>query len=327
MDLWRQRIGSNGEPDGDAVRITQGADVRNASFSHDGARLSYSRGGRVTNVVRLPILDDRPATWNDAQQLTFERAYIEFVDVSPDGRWLAISSDRRGNPDLWTMPAEGGAMTQLTSDPTPDWNPRWSPDGKQILFYAFRGGTRDIWMMPSGGGEARQLTSRQGREWFPAWSPDGRDVVFQTEGNLDSIGPIMSMPAAGGEPRQLTTGVQPEWSPDGSWLAFRRRADLYRLDKGGHEPSLIARGPTAINQLRFPRDGRALFYSTAGAAEGDDIWRYSFDDRKTTRMTSLKGRRGALSYYFAVDSKNLYITWSEDDGDIWIMDAASPSSR
>jgi Tol biopolymer transport system component len=34
------------------------------------------------------------------------------------------------------MPATGGELTQLTNDPTPDWNPRWSPDGKEIAFYA-----------------------------------------------------------------------------------------------------------------------------------------------------------------------------------------------
>ena len=93
---------------------------------------AYSRGAWVANVFRVPIFSDRPATWADAQQVTSEHAYIEFVDVSPDGTLLAVSSDRRGNQDLWLLPAAGGEMTPLTTDPTPDWNPRWSPDGREI---------------------------------------------------------------------------------------------------------------------------------------------------------------------------------------------------
>ena len=78
--------------------------------------------------------------------------------MSPDGQQLAVSSDRRGNQDLWVLPATGGEMTPLTTDPTPDWNPRWSPDGSEIAFYAYRSGNRDIWVMPARGGPARQLT-------------------------------------------------------------------------------------------------------------------------------------------------------------------------
>jgi Tol biopolymer transport system component len=74
---------------------------------------------------------------------------IQELDVSPNGMFFALGSDRRGNQDLWLLPAAGGEMTQLTSDPTPDWGPRWSPDGKEIAFYAYRSGNRDIWVMPA----------------------------------------------------------------------------------------------------------------------------------------------------------------------------------
>ena len=72
----------------------------------------------------------RRATWSDAQQLTFDDALVEFLDVSPDGTRLAVSSDRSGNQDLWTLPTLGGEMQPLTDHPTPDWDPSWSPDGK-----------------------------------------------------------------------------------------------------------------------------------------------------------------------------------------------------
>lgn len=157
MDLWRQRV-IDGRPEGEPERVTTGIGMTSAAFSPDGKKLAYSRGRAVSNVWRVPSLQDRPATWADAQQITFDEAYIEMLDVSPDGRRLLISSDRAGNPDLWMLPAGGGEMEQVTTDPTPDWAPVWSLGGEEIAFYAFRSGNRQIWVQPVAGGTARQLT-------------------------------------------------------------------------------------------------------------------------------------------------------------------------
>ena len=182
MDLWRQTLTIDGAPVGDAIAVTQGLGIRSAAFSADGTKLAYGRGGRITNVWRAPIVPGRRTTWADAEQLTSERAFIEFIDISPDGKLLALSSDRRGNPDLWLMPASGGSMTPLTTDPTPDWCPRWSPDGTEIAFYAYRTGNRDVWVMPARGGPARQLTSDPGEDRYAAWSPDGRELAYGLPG-------------------------------------------------------------------------------------------------------------------------------------------------
>ena len=85
MDLWRQRLASDGEPEDAARRLTVGVGMRSATFSPDGSSLAYSKGRLVSNVWRVPILEARPATWADAEQLTFDRARLEYFDVSPDG--------------------------------------------------------------------------------------------------------------------------------------------------------------------------------------------------------------------------------------------------
>ena len=71
----------------------------------------------------------------DGRQLTTDEAFVEFIDVSPDGSELFLSSNRRGNQDIWRMPVAGGEMQQVTSDPAPDWRPSISADGSQIVFY------------------------------------------------------------------------------------------------------------------------------------------------------------------------------------------------
>jgi Tol biopolymer transport system component len=67
MDLWQQVLAADGTPVGEPLAVTQGLGIRSAAFSPDGKRLAYSRGAWVGNVIRVPILSDRPATWADAQ--------------------------------------------------------------------------------------------------------------------------------------------------------------------------------------------------------------------------------------------------------------------
>jgi Tol biopolymer transport system component len=320
-DLWQQAVSDDGAPVGQPVAVTQGLGIRSAAFSPDRARLAYARGGRVSNVWRVPILSEGAATWADAKQVTAENALIEFVDVSPNGATLAVSSDRRGNQDLWLLPAAGGEMTQLTTDSAPDWSPRWSPDGRNIAFYAYRSGNRDIWVMPSQGGPARQLTSHPGQDWYPSWSPDGQEIVFYSRG-ADAT---LIVGAKGGEARPLTaariSGGAAEWFPDGRGLLVQAQNRLYRVPRDGGESVLLPPTGQAPSSPRLSRDGKSIYYTViTGPRENHDLWRLSLDDGKVSRLTRLEGRRGNLGNVFSTDDRYLYLTWREDDSDIWVMD-------
>ena len=161
-DLWMQELNDDATPQGDPEAITTGLGIRSASFLADGTRIAYSKGGRFANVWRVPIFPDRAATWSDAEQLTFDQAFIQFLDISRDGRRLVVNSNRSGFLDLWTLAAEGGEMRPVTNDVSPDWWPAWSPDGEEIAFYSNRAGNRDIFVIPRGGGPVRQLTTHTG---------------------------------------------------------------------------------------------------------------------------------------------------------------------
>jgi TolB protein len=45
---------------------------------------------------------------------------------SPDGNWIVFNSQRAGNADIFIMRADGSDVRQLTTDPEPDWQPKWS---------------------------------------------------------------------------------------------------------------------------------------------------------------------------------------------------------
>ncbi len=58
---------------------------------------------------------------------------------SPDGRWIAFTSNRAGNNDVYLIPAEGGAPRQLTYYSGDDQALYWVPDGKSIIISSNRG--------------------------------------------------------------------------------------------------------------------------------------------------------------------------------------------
>jgi Tol biopolymer transport system component len=316
MDLWRQRLRPDGNPDGPPEAITVGIGMHGrAVFSPDGSRVAYSKGGLAANLWRVPILNDRQATWADAEQLTSDQAFVEYLDVSRDGRWVAFSSDRSGNHDIWVMPAEGGQMRQLTTDPTPDWAPAWSPDGTEIAFYAYRAGSRDIWVMPVEAGPARQLTTHPANDWGPRWSPDGKQITFYSSRTLPPEVWIIS--ADGGEPRSVAPGGQPDWSPDGRWIAFTRRGEgIWRASLDGRIVEEFVSSSDGV--ARFAPDGRQIYYLSNTL---DNIWSMSLENGSKQQVTDLQGRAGQLCFLaLATDGDYLYFTWRQDLGDIWVMD-------
>jgi Tol biopolymer transport system component len=53
--------------------------------------------------------------------------------ISPDGRWIAYTSDETGRPEVWLEPLPiSGKRVQLTK--TGGSHPEWSPDGRRIYF-------------------------------------------------------------------------------------------------------------------------------------------------------------------------------------------------
>src|SRR5687768_16307904 len=70
----------------------------------------------------------------NVQRLTVNRARDVYPRFSPDGKWIAFSSDRNGNLDVYLIPSAGGTVKQLTSHSADDTVLAWSPDSKRILF-------------------------------------------------------------------------------------------------------------------------------------------------------------------------------------------------
>ena len=57
---------------------------------------------------------------------------------SPDGKWIAFSSEQNGNADIYVMPVAGGEIKQLTFHDANDYTDSWSWDSQSINFTSGR---------------------------------------------------------------------------------------------------------------------------------------------------------------------------------------------
>lgn len=318
MDLWQQRLAADGTRVGEPTQLTTGIGMTEAVYSPDRTKLAYTRGRIVGNVWRLPILDERPATWADGEQITFERARVQFMEMSPDGRHLLMSSDRSGNMDIWMLPMDGGELVQLTTHPTPDWAPSWSPDGTELVFYSYRSGNRDIWTMPVAGGPARQLTESEAFDGTPSWSPRGDQIAFAT--SRSGSPEVWVMRPDGSEQRRIGAGLLTSWTSDGDGLVLPhadRSLWIHPIDGSTSQPLA---DDLANPLVVWSRDGKTMFYSGTNERAGN-IWSRSTIDDTVRQVTDLVGRSGNLNPPSrTTDGDYLYFSWGETLGDIWVMD-------
>ncbi|MDR0930001.1 MAG: hypothetical protein LBM74_09885 [Oscillospiraceae bacterium] len=144
-------------------------------LSADGQWLAISAG---TDEVPTSRVWTVPLT-GGAPKLITEKMPSYLHGISPDGKTLAYCADRNGNYDVYTIPAEGGEETRLTTAEGLDDGPEYSPDGQHIWFNSVRSGLMQAWRMNADGSEQTQMTfSEDMNSWFPHISPDGQKVVF-----------------------------------------------------------------------------------------------------------------------------------------------------
>jgi len=240
---WDVAAPTGGSPTPLAFDTSEGTWM-NLDVSPDGRQIVFDLLG---DIYLMPI--DGSAT--PAKRVTSGPAFDMQPRFSPDGKRLAIASDRDGLWNIWTIDLGGGDAKQISRDKR--WfvnSPTWSPDGTYV--YARRHfvkerslGAGEVWMFHAGGpNDGLQVTERvswQKDAGEPDISPDGRHLYYSKdvtpganfEYNKDPNGTIYAIfqrdLLTGRERRAVSVqggSVTPQVSPDGKTLAYVRRVRL-----------------------------------------------------------------------------------------------------
>ena len=273
---------------GRAVQVTPGGGWM-PSWSPDGKRI-YFDGAHLGEWASLEVV---PAGGGKVARLPIRAeyplgvSYPSGLSVSPDGKRILFQGHPTSGsrvervPHIFTIGAEGGTVTEITTGLKWVSFPCWSPDGRSIAFIGQEEATRkgfvayNIHTVPAQGGQARKLTAEPDKVLFAriAWSPDGRFIAYFSGDDT-----IKLLPAAGASSRVLVSGVKAHmwlgltWSPDGKELAYGWDRRIWRVSLESGRREEVKTGVDATpTEIAWSPDGNTIAFS---ASQGGDpeLW-------------------------------------------------------
>ena len=228
------------------------------------------------------------------QRLTVNRARDVYPRFSPDGKWIAFSSDRNGNLDVFIMPAEGGTAKQLTFHSADDTVLGWKPDSSGVLFSSNRGEdfTAQLYVVSINGGMPVKAGTDMGIQ--ASYSPDGQRIAYNQKGQVywrkyyrgASASDVMIMDISTKKFTQATDfdGLDswPMWGNDGIYFVSDRDGNgltnVWRVgDNGGRADKITAFKTGDVRWPAISSDGRVIVF------EHDfGIWKLDVASKKVT---------------------------------------------
>jgi tricorn protease len=226
------------------------------------------------------------------------RARDVYARFSPDGKWVAFSSDRNGHLDVFVMLSAGGTAKQLTTHSADDTVLGWSADGKSVLFNSNRGEDfmPQLYLVSVDGGMAWKAGTDMGVQ--ASYSPDGKRLAYNQKGQVywrkyyrgSYSTDIMVMDVAAKKFTQVTDfdGLDswPMWGRDGFIYFISDRdgnglTNIWRVsDSGGKADKVTTFKAGDVRWPSISADGRVIVF------EHDfGIWKLDVNTKKATPIS------------------------------------------
>ena len=195
--------------------------------------------------------------------------WTRYCAISPDGNTIAFCYQG----DIYTVPAQGGKATPLTTNPSYDTHPVWSPDGTRIAFASDRQGSFDIYLSDKVGGIPKRLTTHSGKEIPVAFSDNGH-LLFEA-------------------------ALMPE--SESVIFPSSQFSQIYEVSTDGGRPTLFSSFP--MKDISVGNDGTTLLYHDQKGYE--DPWRKHHTSSITRDVWMSRTENGGRTYTKLTDFNRL----------------------
>lgn len=228
----------------------------------DGRRVLYTVSEAMTTADRsefvtqiwMATLGEKNAGASNNIQLTFGEKSSTNPKWSPDGNWIAFTSNRKDNKNnLYLLSVHGGEAEPLTDVKSAVGNFQWSPDGRWIAFTMTDPKTEE---------EEKNDKAKNDFRWMDENLKMSRLYVLRVQ--KDASGKR--------EPRKLTSENYQvgefDWSTDGSRIAFGHTktplandwttSDVSIIEVASGKITVLANTPASESDPVYSPDGKSI---------------------------------------------------------------------
>lgn len=204
----------------------------------------------------------------------------------PDGSGFVLSaSERQQTPQLWFVPAKGGAPRKITSDIAMYGEVSVTADSKTIAAHRMENSV-NLWLVPvEKPQDARAITTGLGNYFGTGgvrWISD-REFVY-TVFSGEAKPSLKALDITNDHTRQIVTGSicwNLAVSPDHSRIAYTSdrsgKIEIWSSDVSGGDLRQVTHGAVGGTSVSFFPDSRNIAYVTFGKEQA--VWRSSIDGR------------------------------------------------
>ncbi len=266
-------------------------------FSPDGSQLAYALDVNGSESYQIVVHDFET---NTSTNLTSDVVYAHQPNVSwsPDGKMLAVLSDKHGQFALHLLPVDGTPGRMIKNVFHPCWDAKWSPNGQWIALEAeSTASDRSIYVMPinrphkGGKGKATKISTTKIdlNAAHPAWSPDSKFLAFSGEhGEWHDIGLFNVVT------REITwvnesagDDTMPAWSMSGEtigWIHSEGAQTCFQFRKQQGPVGEKKVGPGVHYYPQFKAEDVILLYEDPG--HPCDLWKFNLEDDSIQQLTN-----------------------------------------
>lgn len=263
---------------------------------------------------------------------------VGFIDLaptrSPDGLWIAFSSNRDGNWEIYAATVDGSTVIRLTdNDSAVDFDPSWSPDGTKLVYESNVDGNWELRMINLLTGEKTRLTNHPAPDINPAWHPNGTTIAFQSS-REDGLWQIYEYSLVTGTLIRLSDGsaddTNPQYRPDGGTILYQSadsngEISLRIMDGQGNPLMNVPVMGSRITNAIWSPDGMYIAYQATPEIGFTTLYGYEIATGETRQITS---NGNAFSPAWICDTTNLVFTSNVlGDNNLYVVNALPMSGE